>query len=46
MAHERDADVRGGAFKELRGDAPETLGLLARRAQRTAALPVIQRLEK
>lgn len=31
-----------GALKELRGDAPETLGLLARRAQRAVALPVIQ----
>lgn len=31
-----------GVLKELRGDAPETLGLLARRAQRAVALPVIQ----
>jgi 4-hydroxybenzoyl-CoA reductase subunit beta len=31
-----------GALRELRGDAPETLGLLARRAQRAVALPVIQ----
>lgn len=31
-----------GALKELRGDAPETLGLLARRAQRAVALPVVQ----
>lgn len=31
-----------GALKELRGDAPETLGLLARRAQRAVALPVLQ----
>ena len=31
-----------GALKELRGDAPETLGLLARRAQRAVALPMIQ----
>lgn len=31
-----------GALKDLRGDAPETLGLLARRAQRAVALPVIQ----
>ena len=30
-----------GALKELRGDAPETLGLLARRAQRAVALPMI-----
>ncbi len=31
-----------GALKELRGDAPETLGLLARRAQKSVALPMIQ----
>ena len=31
-----------GALKELRGDAPETLGLLARRAQRAVALPMVQ----
>lgn len=31
-----------GVLKELRGDAPETLGLLARRAQRAVALPVVQ----
>ena len=31
-----------GALKELRGDSPETLGLLARRAQRAVALPMIQ----
>ena len=31
-----------GVLKELRGDAPETLGLLARRAQRAVALPMVQ----
>lgn len=31
-----------GVLRELRGDAPETLGLLARRAQRAVALPVLQ----
>jgi 4-hydroxybenzoyl-CoA reductase subunit beta len=31
-----------GALKELRGDDPESLGLLARHARRAVALPVIQ----
>jgi 4-hydroxybenzoyl-CoA reductase subunit beta len=31
-----------GALKELRGDDPETLGVLARHARRAVALPMIQ----
>ena len=31
-----------GALKELRGDDPATLGVLARRARQAVALPVIQ----